>query len=214
MPWLIVVDFDGTITERDTLDDVLERYAPDAYELAERGLQEGRLTLRECMTMEFRPVCGDHETIVSEAVNSAHVRPGFSQFVRAAEAAGHRLVIVSGGFESIIRRILHREGAGHLAVIAHEARFTPAGTTVEFRHGQACDVCGQECKRSVVDDLRNGHPVAYIGDGFSDRCAAVSADRRFARRSLARDLERMGLDYTPFDDFHTVYAALLGSGRE
>jgi 2-hydroxy-3-keto-5-methylthiopentenyl-1-phosphate phosphatase len=214
MPWLIVVDFDGTITERDTLDDVLERYAPEAYDLAEAGLQSGRLTLRECMTMEFGPVRGDHETIVSEAVAAARVRPGFSEFVRAAEAAGHRIVVVSGGFESIIRRILVREHAGHLPVIAHEAQFTPGGTTVEFRHGEDCDVCGQECKRSVVDGLRNGHPVAYIGDGYSDRCAAVAADRRFARRSLARDLERMGLDYTPFDDFHTVYAALLGSGSE
>ncbi len=45
-PWLIVVDFDGTITEQDTLDDVLERYAPDVYDEAERALQAGELTLR------------------------------------------------------------------------------------------------------------------------------------------------------------------------
>lgn len=209
-PWLIVVDFDGTITERDTLDDVLERYAPDAYEQAERGLQAGELTLRECMTMEFEPVRGDHDAIVSEVVDAARVRPGFTEFVHAAEAGGHRLVVVSGGFESIIRPILARVGADHLPLIAHEARFSVAGTTLEFRHGDDCDVCGQECKRSVVDGLRNGHPVAYVGDGYSDRCAATAADRRFARRSLARDLERMGLDFTRFDDFHTVREALLG----
>jgi 2-hydroxy-3-keto-5-methylthiopentenyl-1-phosphate phosphatase len=210
--WLIVVDFDGTITERDTQDALLERYAPDAYELAEQGLQAGTLTLRECMTMEFAPVRGDHETLVAEAVQDARVRPGFAEFVRAAQAAGHRLVVVSGGFESIIRPILAREGASDLPVFAHEARFTPDGTTLEFRHGENCDVCGEECKRSVVDDLRNGNAVVYIGDGYSDRCAAVAADRRFARHSLARDLDRMGLAYTPFDDFHTVREALLGPG--
>ena len=209
-PWLIVVDFDGTITERDTLDDVLERYAPDAYEAAERGLQAGELTLRECMTMEFEPVRGDHDAIVAEVVDAARIRPGFPEFVQAAKAGGHRLVIVSGGFESIIRPILAKAGAGHLPLIAHEARFTPQGTTLEFRHGDDCEVCGQECKRSVVAGLRNGHPVAYIGDGYSDRCAATAADRRFARRSLARDLERLGLDYTPFHDFHTIREALLG----
>ncbi len=210
MRWLIVVDFDGTITDRDTQDGLLERYAPDAYALAERGLQAGTLTLRECMTMEFGPVRGDHDALVAEAVREARVRPGFAEFVRAAEAAGHRLVVVSGGFESIIRPILAREGADHLPVIAHEVRFTPEGTTLEFRHGEDCRVCGQECKRSVVDELRNGNQVAYVGDGFSDRCAAVAADRRFARHSLARDLDRMGLDYTPFRDFHDVREALLG----
>jgi 2-hydroxy-3-keto-5-methylthiopentenyl-1-phosphate phosphatase len=52
-------------------------------------------------------------------------------------------------------------------------------------------------------------PVAYIGDGYSDRCAAIAADRRFARRFLAQDLDELGLPYTPFDDFHTVREALL-----
>ncbi|HEY2787931.1 MAG TPA: HAD-IB family phosphatase, partial [Gaiellales bacterium] len=212
MPFLIVVDFDGTITDRDTQDGLLERYAPEAYEEAERGLVEGRLTLRECMTMEFMQVRGEHEALVAEAVAEARVRPGFARFVRAAEAAGHGLVVVSGGFESIIRPILAREGAEHLPVIAHEARFTPEGTTIEFRHGADCAVCGQECKRSVVDGLRNGRPVAYIGDGYSDQCAAVAADRRFARHALARDLDKLGLAYTPFDDFDDIREALLGSG--
>ncbi len=207
---LIVVDFDGTITERDTLDDVLEQYAPDRVRGGRAGLSEGRLTLRECMAMEFEPVRGDQGTIVAEAVRAAVVRPGFGEFVRAAEAAGHRLVVVSGGFESIIRPVLDREDAGHLPVFAHEARFTAHGTTVEFRHWEDCDVCGEECKRSIVAGLRDGRRVVYIGDGYSDRCAAIAADRRFARRFLAEDLDRMGLSYTPFDDFHTVRAELLG----
>ena len=210
MSWLIVVDFDGTITERDTLDDVLERYAPEAYERAEAGLAAGRLTLRECMEQEFAPVCGDPETIISEAVDAAVVRPGFAEFVQAGEAAGHRIVVVSGGFESIIRPVLAREDAGHLPVFAHEASFTPQGTTLEFRHWDDCAACGEECKRSIVAGLRNGDEVVYIGDGYSDRCAALVADRRFARRFLASDLDDAGVEYTPFDDFHTVRKALLG----
>ena len=74
-----------------------------------------------------------------------------------------------------------------------------------------CDGCGEECKRGVVAAMRNGLPVAYIGDGYSDRCAAIAADRRFARRHLARDLAELGLAYTPFDDFHAVRQALLSA---
>ena len=123
-------------------------------------------------------------------------------------------MVVSGGFESIIRHVLEREDAGHLPVFAHEARFTPQGTTVEFRHWDDCDACGEECKRSIVAGLRNGDEVVYVGDGYSDRCAALVADRRFARRFLAADLDQAGVEYTRFDDFHTVREALLGPGAD
>src|SRR5205085_7514796 len=131
--WLIVVDFDGTITERDTLDQTLERHAPEAYAAAEEGLRSGRLTLRECMEMEFAPVRGDHEALVAEIIAAVRVRAGFREFVRAAEREGHRIVVVSGGFESVIRPVLEEAGAGHLPLVAHEVRFSPQGTTIEFR---------------------------------------------------------------------------------
>jgi 2-hydroxy-3-keto-5-methylthiopentenyl-1-phosphate phosphatase len=44
----------------------------------------------------------------------------------------------------------------------------------------------------------------YVGDGYSDRCAAELADLVFARRGLARYLDERGLAYEPFDDFHQI----------
>jgi 2-hydroxy-3-keto-5-methylthiopentenyl-1-phosphate phosphatase len=209
---LIVVDFDGTITERDTLDEMCRIYAPEAWEAAESDLQQRTMTLREVITAEFAPIKGDHDTIVSETVDRAEVRAGFGQFVREAEQAGDRVVVVSSGFESVIRPILAREGLGGLEVVAHDVRFTPEGGVVDFRHGELCPVCGEECKRSVVDAMRDGREVVYVGDGYSDRCAAQAADIRFARRTLAAHLDRMGVDYTPFDDFDSIRRELLGPG--
>jgi len=207
---LIVVDFDGTITERDTLDEMCRTYAPEEWAAAENDLNRRTMTLREVIAAEFAPVRGDHDTIVSETVERAHVRAGFAEFVRAAEAVGDRVVVVSSGFESVIRPILEREGLDDLEVIAHDVRFTPEGGVVDFRHGEPCPVCGEECKRSVVDAMRDGREVAYIGDGYSDRCAAQAADIRFARRTLAEHLDREGVAYTWFDDFGTVRDELLG----
>jgi 2,3-diketo-5-methylthio-1-phosphopentane phosphatase len=207
---LIVVDFDGTITERDTLDEMCRIYAPDAWAAAENDLQRRTMTLREVIAAEFAPIRGDHDTIVSETVGRARVRAGFAEFVHAAEDAGDRVVVVSSGFESVIRPILEREGLGHLEVVAHDVRFTPEGGIVDFRHGAPCPVCGEECKRSVVDSMRDGREVAYVGDGYSDRCAAQAADIRFARRSLASYLDGEGVGYSSFDDFTTVKAELLG----
>jgi 2-hydroxy-3-keto-5-methylthiopentenyl-1-phosphate phosphatase len=118
------------------------------------------------------------------------------------------VVVVSSGFESIIRPVLAKAGVPPVEVVAHEVRFAPGGSLVEFRHGQSCAVCDQECKRSVVEALRDDADVVYIGDGYSDRCAALAADRVFARRELAEYLDGDGVGYEPFEDFVSVRAAL------
>jgi 2-hydroxy-3-keto-5-methylthiopentenyl-1-phosphate phosphatase len=207
-PALIVVDFDGTITERDTLVEIVQSQAPDVFQQLEDDLDAGRITLRQCIEREFEAVRGEHDQIVSEAVRHVRVRRGFAEFVTAALAAGHRLVVVSSGFESIIRPVLDAAGVPELEVVAHEVRFSPQGSTVEFRHGDECDVCGQECKRSVVRSLGKSRHVVYIGDGYSDRCAALAADRVFARRELAGYLKSDGVAFEPFDDFVQIRSAL------
>jgi len=185
------------------------RHAPEVFERVERDLRAGRITLRECIRAEFQAIRGDHAQIVDAAVDRAQVRAGFPDFVSDARAAGDEVVIVSSGFESVIRPVLERAGVSHVELIAHEVGFSPERTVVTFRHGDdVCGVCGEECKRSVVQRLDGGRPVVYVGDGYSDRCAALDADRRFARRSLARYLDERGVEYTPFDDFDQIRLAL------
>jgi 2-hydroxy-3-keto-5-methylthiopentenyl-1-phosphate phosphatase len=61
------------------------------------------------------------------------------------------------------------------------------------------------CKRR---SLPAGQPLAYVGDGVSDFCAAVAADRVFARDWLATALEREGTPFEPFETLDDVAAAL------
>ena len=99
---LIVVDFDGTITEDDTLVDMCRRHVPEVFEQVEDDLRAGRITLRECIRREFEAITGDHDEIVRLAVERSVVRAGFADFVRAAEATRDRVVVVSAGFREVI----------------------------------------------------------------------------------------------------------------
>jgi 2-hydroxy-3-keto-5-methylthiopentenyl-1-phosphate phosphatase len=65
-------------------------------------------------------------------------------------------------------------------------------------------VCGEPCKRSALPP----GGIVYVGDGFSDRCAALAADRVFARDGLARYLDSVGAAYEPFEDFRDIATAL------
>ena len=50
--------------------------------------------------------------------------------------------------------------------------------------------------------------IVYIGDGYSDRCAAEASDRVFATRGLVGYLTERGIDFEPFEDFHSVARSL------
>jgi 2-hydroxy-3-keto-5-methylthiopentenyl-1-phosphate phosphatase len=68
--------------------------------------------------------------------------------------------------------------------------------------------CGEACKRAA---LPSGD-VFYVGDGYSDRCAALAARRVFATGTLASYLAERDVPYEPFEDFHDVLAGLAADG--
>jgi len=118
----------------------------------------------------------------------------------------YRPTIVSSNFRQLIEPILEREGL-ELEVRANEVEWHPDGWRATFRNGDACGTCGEPCKRADVTGMGAGE-IVYVGDGYSDRCAAQAADRVFARDGLARYLDEHGVAYEAYDDLHDVADSL------
>jgi 2-hydroxy-3-keto-5-methylthiopentenyl-1-phosphate phosphatase len=171
---------------------------PDVFERASAALERGEITLNEEVRQQFESVTEPLDSVVSWLLERVRIRPGFHEF-----AAAHRPLIVSVGFRELIAPILAREGI-ELELRANRVDWTAQGWRPCFRSEEPCAVCGEACKRSALPD----GAVVYIGDGFSDRCASLAADRVFARDGLARYLDSVGAAYEAFEDFHDVCAAL------
>jgi 2-hydroxy-3-keto-5-methylthiopentenyl-1-phosphate phosphatase len=200
----LVVDFDGTITEEDLLDEIALRFGdPEVYQEVDRGLDEQKLTLREVITREFEPVRKPLDEVVQWELENVRIRPGFRELVDRAKSRGWRFVIVSSGFHELIEPILEREG---VEVELHANRVDPRaeGWRVLWQYDESCDSCGESCKRSIVREFAGDDEIVYVGDGYSDRCAAEASDRVFATKGLARYLDERGVSYEPFDDFHDI----------
>jgi 2-hydroxy-3-keto-5-methylthiopentenyl-1-phosphate phosphatase len=197
----LVLDWDGTVTERDTLDLVLQEFGdPEIYERVERELDAGRMTLNDVIAAEFATVTVPLEEAVAFVVEHARLRPGFAELARTR----HPLV-VSSGFHELIEPVLEREGVlGRVELRANRVEARPNGWCVHFRVSDLCDACGEACKRA---DLPAGE-IVYAGDGHSDYCASLAADRVFAIGGLARWLERRGVRHEPLTDFHALASEL------
>ena len=208
----LVVDFDGTVTKMDLLDTIASRFGdPVVYQEVEDGLDEGRMSLREVITREFRPVTRPLAEVVDWELENVELRPGFHELVELTKQRGWRLVIVSSGFHELIEPILEREG---LEVELHANRVDPRpdGWVVDWRYDESCETCGESCKRSIVREFAGAGEIVYVGDGYSDRCAAEASDEVFATRGLAHYLEERGVPFEPFDDFHQIVVKLGGGG--
>ena len=200
----VVLDYDGTVTESDLLDRIAKEFGdPAVYKEVEDGLDEGRMPLREVITREFAPVTAPLDEVVTWVLEHAKVRAGLADFVRGARAAGWDVHIVSSGFHELIEPVLEREGV-EVAVHANRVDPRPDGWRVDWRYPDDCEECGESCKRSLLPPGE----VVYVGDGYSDRCAALAADRVFATAGLAGYLAGRGVAFEPFSDFHDLSRAL------
>ena len=197
----LVLDWDGTVTECDTLHMTIERFGDlDVFRQSEA--QIGReLTLNEVIGIEMATISAPFADVLAWLLDTVRVRPGLAELVSAYDP-----LIVSAGFRELIEPVLEREGMV-ARVVANSLEPGPEGWRAVFLDREACEVCGEPCKRVA---LAGGGPYAYVGDGISDRCASLAAGRIFARDGLARWLDEQGATYETYDDLLDVKLALDG----
>lgn len=197
----LVLDWDGTVTETDTLHLVIEEFGDvEVFQALEAGLGR-RLTLHEVIACEMETVTAPMDEVVGWLRATVRIRPGFAALVER-----HDPLIVSAGFHELIGPVLEREGV-QARVVANRVTADPAGWRAAFPPAEPCTVCGEQCKRASVAGLG---AFAYVGDGVSDRCVSLAADVVFARDGLARWLDGRGVRHESFDDLQDVLAALGG----
>ena len=196
----IVVDWDGTVTEEDTLHVALERFGDrEIYHRTEAELGR-RLTLHEVIGIEMATITATLEEVVAYLLDTVALRAGFADLV-----ASRDVLVLSAGFHELIAPLLDRERL-RPRVLANRIEALPAGWRAIWRDEEPCDVCGEPCKRGAVAGLG---PFVFVGDGsVTDRCVSLAAARVFARDGLAAYLAAEDVPFEPFDDFHDLARAL------
>jgi 2-hydroxy-3-keto-5-methylthiopentenyl-1-phosphate phosphatase len=187
------------VTEKDSLWLALEEFGDrEVFERVEGELGAGRITFRDVMEVEFATVTAPVEEVVAFLHEAVRIRPGFGELART-----HDPLILSSGFHELIEPLLVRE-AVEVELRANRLDPSPQGWRIQWRDPEPCPVCGDLCKRRSLP----AGPLAYAGDGYSDRCAALAADRVFARDGLAEWLEGEGIAFERFDNLQDIALGL------
>ena len=192
-----VLDWDGTITVRDSLVAAIHALGdPSVYD---GGIQNGFDSYGEALAAEIATLRVTEAEAAAWAVENVEIREGFHELAERYEP-----IIVSSGLPQLIRPVLEREGI-ELELRSNNAEVRPDGWRVIFRDEGVCPVCGDKCKRRSLPETR---PLVFVGDGWSDRCASLAADRVFARTGLAEYLDEQGVPFERYETLNDVAAAL------
>ncbi len=206
-PLAIVLDFDGTVTERDIGDAIVKRFGLPGWDALEERFGRGEVTIRQLWEQEISHLPGERlGEMVAYALEVARVRTGLRELVDFALTRGIPIEVASNGMEFYLRPILESAGLADLPFVCLSVNFDPSRKErIVFPDGTPACVRNGLCKCARVWRLqRQGRQVLFAGDGASDACVASEPDILVARSSLAKLAERNGWKYFPFEDFQDV----------
>ena len=204
------IDFDGTITRCDVLDELIQRYSVDeSWKQVEQEWQAGRIGSFECLTREFallRITAGE----LDRFLDSIPIDSGAGELLELLRRCEVPYAVLSDGVDLFIGRILKRLGISDAIVRSNTIVHNGNKLRLCCPHRQPeCEAAAAHCKCTSAEALlRPGRTTIYIGDGRSDLCPARKAGVVFAKGTLARCLSGEGIAFRAFESLSDVAAAL------
>jgi len=219
---LIISDFDGTITLRDTglamIDTLSPPEASRAWE-AEFAWRRGEISSMDCLRQQWSLFKKSRQEIAA-FLDKIALDENFFVLLKLARQRQAGVAILSDGLDFYVHHSLARYGiiarpddacvrsSECLTSYANVASLGPHGLQISFPYANDCGLCGN-CKTEHLLRLRHDFArVIYIGDGHSDLCAARYAEIIFAKNALAEDCQRTGRIYIPFESFADILRVL------
>ncbi len=212
---VVFLDFDGTITRRDAVDAILEKFADPRWLTIEEDWQSGRIGSRECLSAQMQLVRATKDQI-DALLDSIEVDDALVRLLDTCSAHGVQVHIISDGFDYCIKRILNRPSLNlngrlrSVRILSSHMERDKNQWKVDFpSFHQSCAHGCATCKPAIMRLLnKTNAPAIFVGDGLSDRYAVESADLVFAKDGLASYCAEHSIKHTPYQNLEDVAAHL------
>lgn len=204
-PVFVFSDFDGTITDTDSLVFLTNHLGggPELLESVRRRLRAETMSLRDAITEEMSSITARFET-ARELVKQRITRdPQFKEFASLCDSKSIPLTVLSAGFHELIELFVSQEEFPEIKVIASHVIPNETGWQCNFRDDSEW---GTDKAAAIVEAREKGYHTVFIGDGLSDRASAAVADTVFAKRYLVEYCVERRIPHIRFESF----ADLLG----
>ena len=206
---IIFCDFDGTITEHDVIQMIMEEFAPPEWKQIVSEILDARtLSIKEGVSQLFQLLPSTLKQQITEFVlREVKLRGGFHEFMTFCNAHHIPFLVVSGGVDFFIKPILH-EYLNQVKIFSNIALFNEEYIQLEMpylpKNCIDCNDCAC-CKQDVMRQYDNNDYFRIsIGDSLTDLGASKLADLPFARARLISYAQEANITIQPFETFTDI----------
>ncbi len=169
------------------------------------------MSTRDCLLAEAAMVHASPEEIYS-FIDTIGIDSDFPKLLTIAQEKSIPLKILSDGLDVYIKYLLEKANLSNLDFMANRAELVNNTIEITFDHtNKECKRCGI-CKGEVITEFKEKqnepYQIVFIGDGYSDVCAAKEADILFAKKDLKEYCIDKGINFISYDNFNDIITEL------
>ncbi|MBI3591242.1 MAG: MtnX-like HAD-IB family phosphatase [Candidatus Melainabacteria bacterium] len=205
----IFSDFDGTITERDVIVMIMERFAPPEWEeIKNKILYERVITLKDGVEKLFSLIDSSKQNeIIGFAKKEAKLRKGFVDFLDFCKKENIEFNVLSGGLDFFVEAVLENY-KNKLKIFCNSGNFKSEKIKIDYKYlPKNCTLCGDCgcCKIEIIENYpKDKFTRVLIGDSLTDLAASKIADVVFARGDLIKYLNEEKINHIRFETFDDI----------
>jgi 2-hydroxy-3-keto-5-methylthiopentenyl-1-phosphate phosphatase len=204
-PLAVFCDFDGTITERDMIVTICEKFCPPEWVQIKDAILSRKLGVRQGVAELFAMIpSSKKQDIIEYGQSVVRWRAGFQEFLEFCKANGLEFIVCSGGIDFFVEPLMAPYARWISKLFTIPSDFS--GPTIQLRHPFGCETEGL-CKAKVMEQYPESIRV-LIGDSITDLHGAHQADVVYARNGLKDYLDQDKVSYYSFETFFDVKRSL------
>ncbi|NLI12653.1 MtnX-like HAD-IB family phosphatase [Pelotomaculum propionicicum] len=206
MSIVIFIDFDGTITKKDTCAAMVEAFADSGWEEINAKWERKEISTEECANMTFKLFrAGLSE--VKKLIETMEIDDYFKDFLSYCRDKGYQVYVLSDGYDFCLETVFKKYKI-EVPYFANRMIYKQGFEIKCLNANPDCGICGT-CKTKLMERLKGeGDLVIYVGDGYSDTCPAMKADIIFARSTLYKYCRENGVSARYFASFDDIISFL------
>jgi 2-hydroxy-3-keto-5-methylthiopentenyl-1-phosphate phosphatase len=215
---VIFCDFDGTITDKDVIMMVMEKFAPPEWHAIVDDIMLHRsLSIKEGVQALFHLLESSQKAeIIDFVLKTVRLRQGFEAFLLFCQQQHIPFIVVSGGVDFFITPILEPY-KNQLQIFCNQGDFSSPRIRLTMPYlKEDCTACGQcaVCKISILELYPSeAYYRIAIGDSITDLGMTHVADQTFARSKLVTYMREIGKEPLLFETFHDIQRVLEAGVR-
>ena len=204
---IFLIDFDITISKKDSTDVLLETHQPEFKQELRKRYRAGEYSIREFIKYGLGSLNITKEQYIQTLQENVIIDETFIDFVKS----GAKFKIVSAGARLNVQGTLSKYGINlpDSEVISNDLKFSGTDKnqiTVENPFLDKEGYYGVDKKEAVENYKKKGYKTYFVGDGPSDYKALEVADFAFVRKGTraVKFCEENGIEFFEFDNFNEI----------